>query len=97
MHWGYRRMATSIQVPPATHVGNVKTYFSGHYQLHRFNIQAIVGHLGQFLFIAVAAHGSQLDVNAFNQTSLYTLLMNLPFRYFLLGDNAYKSSEYDQH
>jgi hypothetical protein len=45
---------------------NVKTYFSGHYQHHGFNIQAIVDHLGRFLFIAVAAPGSQPDVNAFN-------------------------------
>jgi hypothetical protein len=83
-----------IQVPPATHVGNVKTYFSGHYQHHGFNIQAIVDHLGRFLFIAVAAPGSQPDVNAFNRTSLHALLMNLPLGYFLLGDNAYKPSEY---
>ena len=83
-----------IQVPPATHVGNVKTYFLGHYQRHGFNIQAIVDHLGRFLFIAVAAPGSQPDVNAFNRTSLHALLMNLPLGYFLLGDNAYKPSEY---
>jgi hypothetical protein len=34
-----------IQVPPATHVGNVETYLSGHYPRHGFNIQAIVDHL----------------------------------------------------
>jgi hypothetical protein len=60
------RWLLPIQVPPATHVGNVKTYFSGHCQRHGFNIQAIVNHLGRFLFIAVAAPGSQPDVNAFN-------------------------------
>jgi hypothetical protein len=39
----------------------VKTYFSGPYQRHRFNIQAIVdNHLGCFLYIAaVAAPGNQ--------------------------------------
>jgi hypothetical protein len=56
-------------------------------------MQAIVDHLGRFLFIAVAAPGSQPDVNAFNRTSPHTLLMNLPLGHFLLGDNAYKPSE----
>lgn len=36
-----------IEVPPRALVGNVKTYFSGHYQRHGFNIQAIVDHLGR--------------------------------------------------
>ncbi len=55
-----------IQVPRASLVGNVKTYFLGHYQCHGFNTRAIVDHLGRFLYISVAAPGSQRDVNAFN-------------------------------
>jgi hypothetical protein len=55
----------------------VKTYFLGHYyQHHGFNIQAIIGHLGRFLYVAVAALGGQPD------------------GYVILGDNAYKPSEY---
>jgi hypothetical protein len=67
-----------IQSPPTSVVGNVKTYFSGHYQRHGFNIQAIVDHLGRFLYIAVAAPGSQPDINAFNRTCLHSILSQLP-------------------
>jgi hypothetical protein len=83
-----------IQSPPTSVVGNVKTYFSGHYQRHGFNIQAIVDHLGRFLYIAVAAPGSQPDINAFNRTCLHSILSQLPLGFFILGDNAYKPSEY---
>ena len=56
-----------IIVPPASAVGNVISYFSGHYQRYGLNVQAIVDHLGRFLFIAVAAPGSQPDGNAFKR------------------------------
>jgi hypothetical protein len=41
------------QVPLASLVGNVKTYFLGHYQHHRFKIQAIVVHLGWLLLATI--------------------------------------------
>jgi hypothetical protein len=53
-----------------------------------------VDHLGWFLYVAVATPGSQPYVNAFNQTSIHSLLKDLPLGYFLLGDNASKPSEY---
>jgi hypothetical protein len=58
--------------------------------------QAVVDHLGQFLYyVAVAAPGSQPDVNAFKRTSIHAILSQLPLGYFILGDNAYKKpSEY---
>jgi hypothetical protein len=83
-----------IQAPPSSVVGNVKSYFSGHYQHHGLNVQAIVDHLGRFLYIAVAAPGSQPDVNAVKRTSIDSILSQLPLGYFVLGDNAYKPSEY---
>ena len=73
-----------IQSPPTSVVGNVKTYFSGHYQRHGFNIQAIVDHLGRFLYIAVAAPGSQPDINAFNRTCLHSILSQLPLGFLFL-------------
>jgi hypothetical protein len=83
-----------IQSPPTSVVGNVNTYFSGHYQRHGFNVQAIADHLGHFLYIAVAAPGSQPDINAFNRTCLHSILSQLPLDFLILGDNAYKPSEY---
>ena len=57
-------------------------------------MQAIVDCLGRFLFIAVAAPGSQPDINAFSRTSLHEVLSDLPVDYFIIGDNAYKPTEY---
>jgi hypothetical protein len=50
--------------PPSSAVGNVISYFSGHYQRYGLNVQAIVDHLGGFLYIAATAPGSQPDINA---------------------------------
>jgi hypothetical protein len=52
-----------IEVPASSMVGNVQSYFSGHYQRYGFNIQAVTNHLGYFLFMAVAAPGGQGDIN----------------------------------
>jgi hypothetical protein len=72
----------------------VKTSFSGQYQNHSFNLQAIVDHLGKFLYVTVAAPGSQPVVNAFKRTSIHDILNQLSLGYFMLGDNACKPSEY---
>jgi hypothetical protein len=77
-----------IQVPPKSIVGNAKTYFLGHYQHHRFNIQVIVDHVEWFLYIVVAAPESQPDVNALHITSIHSLLKGLSLGYFLLGDTS---------
>jgi hypothetical protein len=76
-------------------VGKAISYFSGHYQRYGLNVQAIVGHLDQFLYIAVAAPGSQPDVNAFKRCGLHDILSRLPLGYFIVGDdNAYTPAEY---
>jgi hypothetical protein len=73
----------AIVVPPSA-VGNLISYFSGHYQRYGLNVQAIVDHLGQFLYITVAPSGSQPDVNSFNHCGLYDILSHLPLGYLLL-------------
>jgi hypothetical protein len=83
-----------IEVPPSTVVGNVRSYFSGHYQRYGLNIQAVTDHLGRFIFMAVAAPGSQGDINALARTSLPAILDTLQFGYFIIGDNAYGPSEH---
>jgi hypothetical protein len=83
-----------IEVPPLSTVGNVHSYFSGHYQHYGFNIQAVTDHLGHFIFMAVTAPGSQGDINALGRTSLLPILNRLPLGYFIIGDNAYAPSEH---
>jgi hypothetical protein len=84
----------AIVVPPSSAVGNVISYFSGHYQQYGLSMQAIVDHLGQFLYIAVAPPGSQPDVNAFKCCGLHGILSRLPLGYFIVGDNTYTPAEY---
>jgi hypothetical protein len=84
----------AIQVPPSAAVGNVITYFSGHYQCYGVNVQAIVDHLGRFLYMAVAAPGSQPDVNAFKRYGLHEVLSRLPVACFIVGYNAYTPAKY---
>jgi hypothetical protein len=83
-----------IEVPPSTLVGNVRSYFSGHYQRYGFNVQAVTDHFGRFIFMAVAAPGGQGDIKALARTSLLAILSNLPLGYFIIGDNAYEPSEH---
>lgn len=63
-----------IVVPPSSIAGNVHSFFSGHYQRYGVNVQAIVDHLGRFIYIAVAAPGSQADITALRRTSLPYIL-----------------------
>lgn len=81
-------------VPPCAVVGNVLSYFSGHYQRYGVNIQAVVDHLCRFIYIAVAAPGSQPNINALNRTNLPDVLAALPLGFFIIGDNAYPASEH---
>jgi hypothetical protein len=62
-----------IIVPPSS-VGNVSSFFSGHYQRMGVNVQAVVDHYGRFLYVAVAAPGGQPNVNALARTSLQQLI-----------------------
>jgi hypothetical protein len=51
-------------------------------------VQAIVHHLGRFLYIAVVAPGSQSDVNAFKHCGLHDILSRLPLGYIDIGGQA---------
>jgi hypothetical protein len=83
-----------IEVPTSTLVGNLRSYFSSHYQRYGFNIQAVTDHLCRFIFMALAAPGGQGDINALARTSLVAILSKLPMGYFIIGDNAYAPSEH---
>jgi hypothetical protein len=64
------------------------------YQRYGVNVQAVVDHLCRFIYIAVAAPGSQPDINAIARTNLPDVLAALPLGFFIIGDNAYPASEH---
>ena len=74
-------------------VGNVQSYFSGHYQHYRVNVQAICAHQCHFTYFAFASPGSVNDHDAIKETSLSLLLHNAPVGFIIIGDAAYKASE----
>jgi hypothetical protein len=82
-----------ILTPSKREVGNVKSYFLGHYKHHGLNVQAVADAHCRFSFFAVAAPGSAPDRKALERTSLPRLLASLPLGYFLIGDCAYTASE----
>jgi hypothetical protein len=82
-----------VKVPSVSQVGNVKSYFSGHYQTYGINIQAVCDHRCRFLEVAVCAPGGSNDVRAYKKCSLWNSIQNLPIGKFVIGDNAYGCSE----
>ena len=83
-----------IQVPSSKETGNVKAYFSGHYQAYGINVQAACDHKCRFVYVCVAAPGGVNDISAFRKTKLPQMIRNLPPGKFVAGDNAYVCSEH---
>lgn len=82
-----------IYTPPKAQAGNVKSYFSGHYQCYGINIQAICDHNSRFLYFAIAAPGSVNDREAVKEAGILTALSALPELFVIIGDAAYEPSE----
>jgi len=51
-----------IKVPSSPETGNVKAYFSGHYQTYGINVQAAFNHKCSFVYISVAAPGEPMTL-----------------------------------
>lgn len=83
-----------IIAPPAKQVGNVSSYYSGHYCTYGINVQAICDADCRFYFIALAAPGKTGDVKAISKTSVPCWLECLPPGYFIAGDCAYTITEH---
>ena len=83
----------AINTPPSLVVGNVQLYFSGHYQHYRVNVQAICDHLCHFTYFAFVSPGSVNDHDAIKETSLPSLLCNVPVGFVIIGDAAYEAPE----
>ena len=82
-----------IQTPASKEVGNVKSFFSGHYQTYGINVQAACDFQCRFISVCIAAPGGANDIAAFRKTPLYTIINKLPIGKYIIGDNAYICSE----
>lgn len=79
--------------PKKKDAGNVRSYFSGHYQCYGMNIQALCDANSRFIFFGVAAPGSVNDREAIKESGLLSALNNLPSEFVILGDAAYEPTE----
>ena len=85
-----------IKVPCRWEVGNVRSYFSGHYQCYGINIQAVADHHSRFIYLATAAPGVTPDRDAVKEPhcSLSSHIESLPFGYCVIADAAYEATEH---
>jgi len=82
-----------IRVPPKNVAGNQSAYFSGHYQCHGMNIQAVSDHRSCFLHFATAAPGVTPDRDAIAMCSLHGMIESLPLGFCIIGDPACQVTE----
>jgi DDE superfamily endonuclease len=83
-----------MTTPTKKEAGNVRSYFSGHYQHYGVNIQAACDHLCRFVFLAVAAPGVTGDREALEECLLHEFIEALPGLFTAIGDCAYKPTEH---
>ena len=83
-----------IMTPPKKEVHNVKSYFSGHYQMYDINIQAVCDHNCCFLFIGVGGPGIMGDREAVKESGLYDLVEKLPGLLYCIDNCAYTPTEH---
>jgi DDE superfamily endonuclease len=82
-----------IKCPSKKDVGNVRSYYSGHYKRYSMNIQAAVDSKCRFQYIAVAGPGVMSDRDALRQCDLFDIIRNLPSPFVSLGDAGYTAFE----
>ena len=80
--------------PRKKEVGNVRSFFSGHYQTYGINIQAALDFQSRFLYLAVAGPGVMPDREALDECKLGKLIEDLPGFYCAIGDCAYTPTEH---
>jgi hypothetical protein len=83
-----------VRTPSSKETGNVKSFFSGHYQTYGINVQAACDSKCRFISICIAAPGGCNDIAAFRRTPLHELVQQLPMGKYVIGDNAYCCSEH---
>jgi DDE superfamily endonuclease len=83
-----------IKVPDKFGVGNVRSYFSGHYQCYGVNVQAGCDHHSRFVYLAFASPGVTADRYAIKHCCLHELIESLPFGICAIRDAAYKATKH---
>jgi hypothetical protein len=84
----------AIQTPSKEEVGNVRSFFSGHYQTYGLNVQGACDAECRFQYIGVAGPGVMGDREALFEIELGNLIENLPGLYCAIMDCAYIPSEH---
>ena len=80
--------------PRSREVGNVQSYYSGHYKSHGANCQALADHRCRFIYMSIKCPGGTNDARAYKNTTLPTLVEDLPIGKFIVGDAAYTVGEH---
>jgi hypothetical protein len=79
-----------IQIPASNEVGNMKSFFSGHYQTHGINVlQAACDLKCHFRRVCIAAPGGSHAVAAFRKIPLHKIVHALPIEKYMIGNNAH--------
>ena len=80
--------------PSKTEIYNTNAYYSGHYESHGLNCQAMCDVRLKFLYFGVVAPGKTNDNAAYPRcTALKGYIDNLPIGVYVVGDAAYSLSE----
>ena len=82
-----------IYTPTRAAAGNVRSYFSGHYQCYGMNVQAVCDSKCRFIFFGVASPGSTNDRQAIKEVKLVQRLKQIPSGLVIIGDAAYECNE----
>ena len=80
--------------PMLKNTSNITSYFSGHYQCYRLNVQATCDLCCHFTLVSVLCPGGTGDSKAFSGSTLYDFIQGLPAGFYMIADNAYTLSEH---
>jgi DDE superfamily endonuclease len=64
-----------IAAPPQELVGNLRSYYSGHYKRYGVNVQACCDHLSRFTYIAVVGPGVMNDNQAIHEVDIASKIL----------------------
>lgn len=79
----------TIRPSPTCAHGNVRSYFSGHYNKFGLNVQAICDPYLRFTFFGVLKPGSSSDLRAYESSGIHSIIESLPYGTYIVGDAAY--------
>jgi hypothetical protein len=82
------------KAPARRLAGNVRSYFSGHYQRYGVNCQGAFDSLCRYVFFAVAGPGNMGDREAIYECGLGQLIDSLPGYFVAILDCAYMPTDH---